>query len=396
MTNMTYMSLLNYAVAAEQTIEVFDVTAAFVQSSLDIDERHVVILPANVVPFILEIAPEYQSYIQNVGTILLELEKSLYGLPEAGRVWFEHYARILMDLGYERSDYDKCCYKKRIDESLILVGTNVDDNILIYDDKSKWMRDELYQTLDKNNINYRHNILTRSNPIQYLQTTIVMLLDGSIILHQAPKIQKMFEDKDILIHLKERPNPTPIIPIRRDDDNKPCDKKKYFSYLMTLYHIAHKYRYDLLNACSMLSCIPNPTIQDWNNLLYLYGYVKGTIRYVLHIDPKGIENTINISADSAYGIHTNDLHNSHTGYLIYYGFSQIHAKSLNQSTVCDSSSYAELMAMHSSIEPGMFIKGIYEFIGLNNVRIVIHQDNTQSIRTTYDTTSANHKYLKKN
>ena len=128
-------------------------------------------------------------------------------------------------------------------------------------------------------------------------------------------------------------------------------------------------------------------------MLYLYGYVKGTIQYALHINPKRIENTINISADSAYGIHINDLHKSHTGYIIYYGSSPIHAKSLKQSTVCDSSSYAELIAMHASIAPGMFIKGIYEFIGINNVKIVIHQDNTQSIRTTYDTTSANNKYL---
>jgi hypothetical protein len=41
----------------------------------------------------------------------------------------------------------------------------------------------------------------------------------------------------------------------------------------------------------------------------------------------------------------------------------------------------------------MFIKSIYEFIGITNARIIIHQDNTQSIRTTYDTTSTSHKYL---
>ena len=46
--NTSYASLVNYAVAAKQHIEVFDVTAAFVQSSLDIDKRHVVILPKEV------------------------------------------------------------------------------------------------------------------------------------------------------------------------------------------------------------------------------------------------------------------------------------------------------------------------------------------------------------
>ena len=392
-SNMTYMSLLNYAVAAKQQIEIFDVTAAFVQSSLDIDKRHVIILPEITIPYILEIDPTYQHYIQPNGTILAELRKSLYGLPEAGRVWFDQYTKILLNLGYERSEHDKCCYKKKVDKSIILIGVHVDDALLIYDDKSKWMRDELYKTLDMNNIKYRPNILTTTNPIQYLQTNIHMLKDGTIVLHQIPKLKKLFQDKEALKNMQPRPTPTPAIPTTAINDDKPCDKTTYLSYLMTLYHIAHKYRYDILNACSMLSCIPNPTIKDWHSLMYLYGYVKNTMNYCLHINPSKIEHEINISADSAYAVHINDHHKSHTGYIIYYGDSPIHAKSVKQTNVCDSSSYAELVAMHASIEPGMFIKSIYEFIGITNARIIIHQDNTQSIRTTYDTTSTSHKYL---
>jgi len=394
MDNMTYMSLVNYAVAAKQHIEVFDVTAAFVQSSLDIDKRHVVILPKEVIPYVLEIAPEYEHYLQPNGTILVELNKSLYGLPEAGRVWYEHYAKILIGLGYQRSEADRCCYKKHTEGSSLLVGMHVDDCILVYNDASKWLRDELYVALDKNNIQYKHNILTRTNPIQFLQITMELLPDGSIMLHQTPKMRKMFEDDALLNQLKERINPTPIVPTLMPGGDEPCDDKNtYLSYLMKLYHIAHKFRYDLLNACSMLSCIDNPTKQDWSHLMHLYGYVKRTINYGLHINPGEITNEIHISADSAFAVHINDSHKSHTGYIIYYGSSPIHAKSKKQTVVCDSSSYAELIAMHTSINPGMFVRSIFEFIGINNLLIVIHQDNTQSIRISYDTTATNHKYM---
>jgi len=220
-----------------------------------------------------------------------------------------------------------------------------------------------------------------------------LLPDGSIMLHQTPKMRKMFEDDELLNKLIERTNPTPIVPTIMPGGDQLCDdKNKYLSYLMKLYHIAHKFRYDILNACSMLSCIDNPTKQDWSNLMHLYGYVKRTINYGLHINPGEITNEINISADSAFAV-PKDLHKSHTGYIIYFGSSPIHAKSKKQTVVCDSSSYAELIAMHMSINPGMFVRSIFDFIGINNLLIVIYQDNTQSIRISYDTTATNHKYM---
>ncbi len=42
--------------------------------------------------------------------------------------------------------------------------------------------------------------------------------------------------------------------------------------------------------------------------------------------------------------------------------------------------------MYTSINQGMFVKSIFEFIGISKLLIVIHQDNTQSIRMAYDTT----------
>ena len=143
----------------------------------------------------------------------------------------------------------------------------------------------------------------------------------------------------------------------------------------------------------MLSCINTPTQQDWFNLMHLYGYVKRTINYGLHINPNNITNEIHISADSAFAVHNNDLHKSHTGYIIYYGSSPIHAKSKKQTMVCDSSSYAELIDMHTSINPGLFVTSIFNFIGISKLLLVIHQDNTQSIRMAYDTTANNHKYM---
>ena len=41
-------------------------------------------------------------------THTLKLDKSLYELKEAPRLWFEHCAKVLKKLGMKQSKHDKC------------------------------------------------------------------------------------------------------------------------------------------------------------------------------------------------------------------------------------------------------------------------------------------------
>ncbi|CCO33001.1 Retrovirus-related Pol polyprotein from transposon TNT 1-94 Includes: RecName: Full=Protease [Rhizoctonia solani AG-1 IB] len=58
----------------------------------------------------------------------LKLVRSLYGLKQAGRVWYECLSSALLELGFIRFDSDNCVFmRRRKDTGLILLAVHVDD-----------------------------------------------------------------------------------------------------------------------------------------------------------------------------------------------------------------------------------------------------------------------------
>ena len=61
---------------------------------------------------------------------VLKLLKSLYGIKQAGRIWYELLRSFLIDHGFINNSLDRCCFVKYIGKSIIIVLVYVDD--LIY------------------------------------------------------------------------------------------------------------------------------------------------------------------------------------------------------------------------------------------------------------------------
>lgn len=58
----------------------------------------------------------------------LSLVHSLYGLKQAGRIWYECLSLALLDMGFSRFDSDNCVFmRRRKDTGLILIAVHVDD-----------------------------------------------------------------------------------------------------------------------------------------------------------------------------------------------------------------------------------------------------------------------------
>lgn len=58
------------------------------------------------------------------------LKKSLYGLKQAGRAWYQTYRGAMTTLGMTRSEADHACFWQHQGESLAMVGTIVDDMLV--------------------------------------------------------------------------------------------------------------------------------------------------------------------------------------------------------------------------------------------------------------------------
>ena len=59
---------------------------------------------------LLEIVPEYQRFIDDQGTYLVQLNKAMYGCVEAVALWFDNLNAVLVADGFVANPYDFCVF----------------------------------------------------------------------------------------------------------------------------------------------------------------------------------------------------------------------------------------------------------------------------------------------
>jgi hypothetical protein len=67
--------------------------------------------------------------------LVCKLKKSLYGLKQSPRMWYQKFDTYMLVLGFTRSKEDHCVYFKLIGDHLIYLVLYVDDMLLIGNNK---------------------------------------------------------------------------------------------------------------------------------------------------------------------------------------------------------------------------------------------------------------------
>jgi hypothetical protein len=67
--------------------------------------------------------------------LVCKLKKSLYGLKQSPRMWYQNFDTYMLGLGFKRSKEDHCVYFKLIGDHLIYLVLYVDDMLLIGNNK---------------------------------------------------------------------------------------------------------------------------------------------------------------------------------------------------------------------------------------------------------------------
>ncbi|OWZ16561.1 putative mitochondrial protein, partial [Phytophthora megakarya] len=78
--------------------------------------------------------------VKHKGQLALRLIKSLYGLKQAGRLWYRHLHKVLMKLGFSQCYTDSCLYYKHDEGGVTLVGVYVNDLLVTTRATPGWTR----------------------------------------------------------------------------------------------------------------------------------------------------------------------------------------------------------------------------------------------------------------
>ena len=180
------------------------------------------------------IDPSLVEYIQDDGTLIAQLEKSLYGLREAGKLWFDLLSNALKELGFTSCTYEQPLFKRGDDE---IITVHVDDLLLTYTGD---LVNELLDFFKTRDIPLKLNHLTEAEPLEHLGVIITMLPDKTLTLSQQHYIKTYILDE--CQPTKVYPTPAINADQNHQDDSPLVDKSKYLQKLMRLYYIAARTR----------------------------------------------------------------------------------------------------------------------------------------------------------
>lgn len=347
----------------------------------------------------------YQQYPHETRPIYVKLEKEvaeicnlnpnaiykmlryIYGLPDAGRAYYEAYSKHLVENGYSKSKLDLCLFIRVTATETTYIMIHVDDTFICSNSKEGILR--LQSVLQS-----KFDITINDNADSYLGIYLNNLKDGSVQLLQPKLLNTIFEE--FPQKGTRRPVTTPMKSTNSNSQSNqqslPCDRKKYLHLLGALMYLT-KSRPDIQTATSFAATkSQNPTEYDYDQLLNIVDYLyntkeKGLIlhRKLQHNNNSNSNNSaldnslqqlqLKCYVDASYLIHP-DSH-SHTGYTLSFGDSGcFYSKSMKQQQVSTSSTHAELRALYTLVQDIIYIIDLMSDINRSlQLPAIVFEDN---------------------
>ena len=112
--------LLSIAVAFDLEVEQMDVKTMFLHG--DLEEEIYMKQPEGFI-------------VKGKNELVCKLKKSLYGLKQSPRMWYQKFDTYILGLGFVRSKVDQCVYSKQMGDHFINIVLYFDDMLLIGNNK---------------------------------------------------------------------------------------------------------------------------------------------------------------------------------------------------------------------------------------------------------------------
>lgn len=290
--------------------------------------------------------------VQGGNDKVCRLNKSLYGLKQAARCWFEEFEKALKEIGFKNSEVDRCIYfldRNNVKENIYVV-LYVDDLVIATADKRGLNKFKTYlmqkfKMVDLNEIKLflGMRIIRNNNMLTIDQTEYIKSLLDKFEMSDCNPVSTPFESK--------------VDYSKLNDDvyyESPC--RQAIGCLMYLMICT---RPDLSISVNLLSrYMTKNNLELWRCIKRIFRYLKGTINLRLTYNRTEYNDIITGFVDSDWGGDLIDR-KSTTGFLFkLYDNCTITWNTRRQATVATSSTEAEYMALYEAVKEAMWLKSL--------------------------------------
>ena len=286
-----------------------------------------------------------------------KLRRAIYGMKEAGRLFFELLATVLLAAGFEQSTYDPCLFYCAFG----ILLAHVDDCLILGDES---FIDRIFAFVKR-----KFNITTTgfNEEVDFIGCWIRW--NGSVLeVSQEAYIDKILARFD-LEDCREYSSPlTPGTVLYPSET--PCDFP-VFSWNGSLM-FCRLTRFDILYALNQFSRVAHaPSIVAKQQMLRCFGYLKATKKFALRFYPCDVSDLkLTVMSDSDWASNHADR-KSVGGDLIYLGPSIVGFLCRTQSVVAPSSQSAEVIQVYVAVKRLKWIKAMLEEMELTPLEKVV-------------------------
>jgi hypothetical protein len=378
-------TFLAYMEKEKLKMELFDVPSAYLNAKLKPGHKHTMRIPKTIAIYVCLADPTAKPFLQTDGSLLVELQKALYGLPESGTLWHELMTGILGRIGYIQCPGDSCLWRRSTSSGNVsLILLYVDDVMHLY--KGDKIRESLYQNLLAAGLPpLTMSYLGPGSSVSFLGLLIEQFADGHLFVSQpgytASIIAKYGDGKT-------SPAPLPSNFCNRSvaaDEAKELNdagKHDYLQLCMIIAWLVRK-RPDLAAAVSykQTKC-QSPRTIDRKDLQHIVSYLAGSPNMGIRIQVTSLDPKLWI--DAALAVH--DDRKSHGGAVLTAGDGgpPLSWKSGKHDRVTSASSESELFSL--AIYLGLILS-THHLLTFLQVKVkkpmTVYQDNTSTITIAY-------------
>ena len=310
--------------------------------------------------------------------LVCKLKKSLYGLKQSPRMWYQKFDTFIWGLGFTRSKADHCVYFKLIGDRVIYLVLYVDDMLLVGNDKeiiqdlktqlsSKFdmkdlgaanyilgmeiKRDRAKRKLWLNQRKYVETILQRFNMQDSKPVKVPIPVDVRLSAEQCPKTQEEEEDMSCV---------------------------PYASAVGSLMYAMVCTRPDIAHAVGVLSrFMSKPRKEHWTAVKRVFRYLRGTSDHGLCYQGRpGLDRVLDIHGFvDADWVGDLDQRRSTSGYVFNLFGGVVSWMSKKQSVVALSTTEVEYMAATHASKEAVWLQRLCSSIGLVHEAIRIYCDS---------------------
>jgi hypothetical protein len=325
----------------------------------------------------------FNSFLNTDGTLVVELDRALYGCIESALLWFRELSGFLTKIGFVANPYDICVMNRTTKAGKATIGIYVDDILLTCSHPS--LADTIIQDLEKEykqlkvNRGLMHNYL--GMVLDFSHKVVVKVSQSGMIeeIASAPGVTTLIT---AVGPVEDRPKtPCTECLFKCSDNSPPLDQslaKIVHSLTARILFVANRARPDLLTFISfMTKRVLNPTIEDGRKLLRALRYLATTSQLQLTLGFTG-KPVISIYIDASFGVHPDKK--SHTGVMTTMGRGAFYTKSTGQKINTTSSCEAELVALAKGLQQSIWARAFLLAQGLPTPPLRVYQDNQSTIK----------------